>query len=154
MDSILELLARSVEELIGRVHGPLRFRLFVMPTVVVVLAVRAHLRDVRAGKPVLVGAFFTSPSERRRLLRSALRDIGKVLVVALVLDTTYQVVFLRAFFFGQALIVALVCAVVPYVVVRGPVTRLWHHIQKRRGGAARTSAVTAGPDVEGREGEE
>ncbi len=154
MDSILELLSQSAGELFGRAHGPLKFRLFVMPSVVVFLAVRAHLRDVRAGKPVLVGAFFTSPSERRRLLRSALKDVGRVFIVACVLDTTYQFLVFRAFHPGQMLIVAVVCAVVPYVLVRGPVTRLWHHIQKRRGGAAGASAVATRPGADDREGPE
>ena len=112
-----------------------------MPTVVVFLAIRAHLRDVRAGKPVLVGPSSRARAERRRLLRSALKDVGRVFIVACVLDTTYQFLVFRAFHPGQMLIVAVVCAVVPYVLVRGPVTRLWHDIQKRRGGAADTSAV-------------
>jgi hypothetical protein len=61
MDLILEALSRSVEQLLGRANGPLNFRLLMMPTVVTVLAIRAHLRDVREGKPVFLGAFFTSP---------------------------------------------------------------------------------------------
>jgi hypothetical protein len=150
MDGIRELLSRGFEELVGRARGPLNFRLVVMPTVVVFLAIRAHLRDVRGGKPVLLGAFFTSPTERRRLLRSALKDVGKVLIVALVLDTAYQFIVLKAFHPGQALIVAVVCAVVPYVLVRGPVTRLVHYLRRRRGGATGGSAATAKAAGEGR----
>jgi hypothetical protein len=154
MDGILELLSRGGEELLGRASGPLRFRLLVMPTVVVILAIRAHLRDVRAGKPVLVGAFITSPTERRRLLRSAFRDIGKVLIMAVVLDTTYQLLVLRTFHPGQALIVAVVCAVVPYVLVRGPVTRLWHYLRRRRGGGTDATAAATKADAEEHEKQE
>ena len=77
-----------------------------MPIVVTFLAIRAHFKDVREGKPTYLGAFFTSPLERRRLLLSGLKDFGKVFVVACVLDTTYQLLVLRAFYPVQMLIVA------------------------------------------------
>jgi len=154
MDAILELLSSGFEELLGRAGGPLRFRLVVMPTVVVILAIRAHLRDVRAGKLVLVGSFFTSPTERRRLLRSALRDVGRVFIFACVLDTTYQIWVFRAFHPVQMLIVAVVCAVVPYVLVRGPLTRLVHFVQRRRDGAPHTSAAATKADSDDSEKQE
>jgi len=153
MEAILELLSRTVDDLLGRAGGPLRFRLVFMPTVVVFLAIRAHLKDVREGKPVLVGAFFTSPTERRRLLRSAFKDVGRVFIVACVLDTTYQLLVLRAFHPIQMLIVAVVCAVVPYVLVRGPLTRLVHFVQRRRAGVPHTSAPATQADSEDRENE-
>ena len=147
MDSLADFWSRTVQEILGRAHGPLHFRLFVMPTVVVVLAIRAHLKDVRDGKPVFLGAFITSPTERRRLLRSALKDVGRVLVVALALDTIYQVLVFKAFYPGQAIVVATACAVVPYVVVRGPVTRLAHHLLQRRKAAAEAPAAADRKDA-------
>lgn len=153
MEAIWQLFSQGFDDLLGRAGGPLRFRLVFMPTVVVVLAIRAHLKDVRAGKPVLVGAFFTSPTERRRLLRSALRDIGRVFIVACVLDTTYQILVLRAFHPVQMLIVAVVCAVVPYVLVRGPLTRFVHFVQRRRAGALHMSTPAPKTDSEDREKE-
>jgi len=151
MDALWDLVARGFDDLLGRSGGPLRFRLVVMPTVVVFLAIRAHLRDVRAGKPVLVGSFFTSPAERRRLLRSALKDVGRVFVIACVLDTTYQFLVLRSFYPIQMLIVAVVCAVVPYVLVRGPVTRIAHSYLRRRDGADGTSEAAEKADADDRE---
>ncbi len=75
MHTVLEELNRHVEQLLGRASGPLNFRLIVTPIVVTILAIRAHLRDVREGKPVFLGAFFTSSTERRRLLRSGLSGL-------------------------------------------------------------------------------
>lgn len=124
MDTILQLISRNVDELLGRASGPLHFRLFVMPTVVTILAIRADLRDAREGRPAPLGAFFTGPTERGRLIRSAVKDVGRIFIVALVLDTTYQLWILRSFHIGQLLIVAVACAIVPYVLIRGPVTRL------------------------------
>jgi hypothetical protein len=125
---IVDTLSRAVEQLLGRASGPLHFRLVMMPTVVTVLAVRAGLRDAREGRPAFLWAIVTRPSERRALFRSAVRDIGRVFVFALVLETVYQLAFLRAFYPVQLLIVAVACAVVPYVLVRGPVLRITRHV--------------------------
>ena len=76
----------------------------------------------REGRPAFLGVFIKDPVERSRLFRSALKDIGKIFIVAVVLDTVYQVMVFRFVYPVQVLIVAVVCAVVPYVLVRGPIT--------------------------------
>ena len=124
MDAIWDFIVRGAEGLIGRLDGPLHFRLVVMPTVVTFLALRAHRRDVREGRPTRLGAFFTDPAARTRLSRSALKDIGRVFIVAVVMDTAYQLWVFRWVYPMQLLIVAVACAIVPYVLVRGPITRI------------------------------
>jgi hypothetical protein len=139
MDTLLEMLARRGEHLLGRASGPLNFRLVIMPIVVTILAIRTHLRDVREGRPMFLCAFLTSPTERRRLLRSGLKDFGKVFIVACVLDTTYQILVLRSFYPGEVLVVAVMCAIVPYILIRGPVMRIAHLLHKR---TARSRSAT------------
>jgi len=124
MGYMMEMLSRGVEQLLGRAGGPLHCRLLIMPLVVTFFAVRAGLKDAREAQPAFMWAVLTNPAGRRRLLGSALKDIGRVLVMAVVLDTTYQLLVLRAFYPVQLIIVVVTCAVVPYVLVRGPVTRL------------------------------
>jgi hypothetical protein len=150
MDTLSEMFTRGVEELLGRASGPLHFRLFIMPIVVTVLAIRAHLRDVREGRSTKVGAFFNDPVERRRLVRSGLKDFGKVFLVACVLDTTYQLVFLRAFFPVQLLIVAVMSAIVPYALIRGPVTRLVRLAYQKWAGPSASSAANPDQDTKAR----
>lgn len=52
------------------------------------------------------------------------------MVVAVVLDAIYQVIALKAFYPGEALIVAVVLGLLPYMLVRGTVA----HIVSRRHG--------------------
>lgn len=133
MDKILEMMARGFEQMIGRLSGPLNFRLFVMPTVVTILAIRVGLRDAREGKPPILTRLIRK-DKRRRLIRSALKDIGKVFTLAVVLDSIYQLFVLREFHVLQALFVAVVCAIMPYVLIRFPVTHLargWYSKQAR-----------------------
>lgn len=154
MDTVLELLSHGFDQLIDRFGGPLNFRLVVMPTVVTILAIRAHLRDVREGHPLYLGAFFTSPTERRRLLRSGLKDFGRVFVIACVLDTAYQILVLKAFLPVQMLIVAVVCAIVPYFLIRGPVTRILNSLYRRVRGTTETTMDSEKEDAGSGENQE
>jgi len=95
-----------------------------MPTVVAMLAIRAGVKDAREGQPAFLWAIITVPARRRERFRSACKDVARIFVVALVLDTTYQLIVLRAFYILQALIVAVACAIMPYVLLRGPVGRM------------------------------
>lgn len=132
MEAIQEIFSRGMEQLEGRAKGPLNFRLIVTPAVVIVLAIRAGLRDAREGEPAFLWALLTHPTDRRKLAHSALKDIGKVTILAFVLDTIYQLLVFRAFYVVQALIVAIACAILPYSLVRGPVTRMSRPLFKNR----------------------
>jgi hypothetical protein len=124
VDAIREILSRGVEQLLGRASGPLHFRLVIQPIVATILAVRAGLKDAREGQPAFLWTALTNPAERKRLASSGWKDIGKVFILAIVLDTVYQVLVLRGFHVVQTLIVAVGVALLPYVLLRGPVTRL------------------------------
>lgn len=136
MPDLLEMLQLRWEHLLGRAGGPLHFRLMVMPMVVTFFAVRAGLRDARAGKPGFVWKYLAEPDERRQLIRSALKDIGKILIVATVLDTIYQTLVYKSFYPGELLLVVFVSAVLPYILFRGPIAFIVRFIQKRKQDAA------------------
>ena len=135
MDVFLEMLSRGVEQLLGRAGGPLHFRLVMMPTVVTILAIRAGLRDAREGRPAFLWAIVTDPAERHQVFRSGLKDFGRIFIVACVLDTAYQLFVLHAFYIVQLLIVAVACAIVPYFLVRGPVTRIARSFYRHKEGS-------------------
>jgi hypothetical protein len=137
VDAIVELLSRGLQQLIGRADGPLHFRLVVMPAVVTLLGIRAGRRDGRTGRRAFL--WLTDTAERRALLRSATSDIGRVFIVAVVLDTVYQLYVLRAFYPLQLLIVAISCAVVPYVLSRALATRVTRGARPHLSAPARTS---------------
>ena len=142
MDAILEIVNRAVEQLIGRASGPLQFRLFVMPTVVTILAIRAGLKDAREGRPAFLWGIINNPTERRSRLLAGWKDITRIFVVAMVLDTAYQLMVFRAFYIVQALIVAVVCAIVPYVLFRGPATRLARLLSGNQAGPTNREPVS------------
>jgi hypothetical protein len=121
MDAFLEILGRGFDQLLGRGSGPLNLRLLITPTVAIILAIRAGVKDARAGSSTFFGA---NSTERRELVRSGWKDIGRVFILAIVLDTAYQLIFFRAFYVVQALIVAVALAIVPFALFRNVVSRL------------------------------
>ncbi len=135
MDSVVNVLQLGLDQLLGRLSGPLNFRLVVMPSVVTILALRAVWKDLRDGRPAFLGIWIKDPVERNRVFRGALKDIGKIFIVAVVLDTAYQVMVFRWVYPGMVLLVAFVCAVVPYVLIRGPVQLFAHFLLRKIRGA-------------------
>ena len=122
-----EFLARVWENLIGRVGGPMTFRLILQPTVAGFLAIRAGLKDAREGRPAYFWAIFTDPGQRRALLREGWKAVAKVFCMALLIDVIYQWIVQRWVYPGEALIVATMLAIVPYLLMRGPVNRVVRH---------------------------
>ncbi len=119
-----EIWMRIVENMTDRVSGPLKFRLLVQPIMAAIFAIRSGLLDARTGKPPYFWALATDPAHRADMLRDGWKSIGKVFMIALVLDVVYQIIVLRFVYPGEAIIVALVLAILPYLILRGLVTRI------------------------------
>ena len=119
-----EIFKRVWENIIGRPAGPLNFRLLIQPAVATLIAIRAGLKDAREGRPAFLWAALSNPGYRPELLRQGWKDVGKVFILAMVLDSVYQLIVHRGVYVLELLIVATVLAIVPYVLIRGPVNRI------------------------------
>ena len=115
---------RFVENMGDRVSGPMKFRLLLQPVMAMVFAVISGLKDARTGKPPYFWALLTDPGHRREMVRDGWKSVGKVFLLALVLDVIYQIIVQRFVYPGETIVVALALAIVPYLIVRGLVTRL------------------------------
>lgn len=122
-----DIIARILENMADRVTGPMKFRLILQPLMAVIFAVRSGLRDAREGKPAYFWGLFTEPDKRREMLRDGWKSVGTVFILAVILDTVFQLVVFRWVYPGEALIVAMILAIVPYIVIRGPVNRIARH---------------------------
>ena len=119
-----ESLARGWENLVGRWGGPMSFRFLIQPAVAILFAIRAGLKDARQDEPPFGWAVLSNPSSRQKRLRQVWKDVGTVFVVALILDSIYQVIVHAGIFTLELLMTATVLALVPYLVSRGLVTRI------------------------------
>jgi hypothetical protein len=119
-----DIWTRVVDQLMARVSGPMHFRLYLQPIMAAVFAVIAGLKDARLGKPPYFWSLITHPAERKEMIKDGWKSVGRVFILALVLDAIYQAYVLHFFYVGEAIIVAIVLAIVPYLILRGIVTRL------------------------------
>jgi hypothetical protein len=134
-----EMFARLLEDLAGRVSGPMKFRLILQPTMAAVFAIRAGLKDAREGRPAYFWSIFTESALRGHLIREGWHAVAKVFTVAIIIEVIYQFIVFRWFYPGEALIVATILAILPYLLLRGPVNR----IARRWSGSAQPSRSDA-----------
>jgi hypothetical protein len=119
-----DLWTRIVTDLAGRLDGPLSLRFLLQPTVASILAIRDGLADARAGRPPYFWSMLSAPVERRAMLREGWRSVTKVFLLACVFDVAYQLLVFRRVYPVEALLVAGGLAFIPYLLLRGPVTRI------------------------------
>ncbi|HBH61812.1 MAG TPA: hypothetical protein DDX85_08760 [Nitrospiraceae bacterium] len=119
-----DIVTRIIENLADRVSGPMKFRLILQPLMATIFAIRDGRKDAREGKAPYAWAVFTNPEHRRELLQDGWKAVGKVFVIAVIIDVIYQFVVLKWVYPVEALIVAALLAFIPYLVIRGPVNRL------------------------------
>ena len=111
-------------QLIARVSGPMKFRLVLQPCMAAFFAIRSGLADAKTGKSPYFWTMVSDPKERGELIKDGWKSVGKVFILAIVLDVIYQIIELHFVYVGEAIIVAFLLAILPYLVLRGIVTRI------------------------------
>jgi len=106
--ALKKYLATCGKFLVGQLHGLLAFRLSLQPSVAVILAIRAGLRDARAGRPAYFWAVLMNLDHRKDLLREGWKDVGKIFVIAVALDAICQLIVFHWLHSSEALLVAAV----------------------------------------------
>lgn len=119
-----EQLIRFYEDLVGRSTGPMKLRFFLQPAMAIFFATRDGLRDAREGHAPYLWGLLSDKTHRKEDLKDGWKGIGKVFTVALVMDIAYQLFVQKSMYPLETLVVALLLAIVPYVLLRGLVTRI------------------------------
>ncbi len=126
-----EFIIRVLTGLSNRVGGPMTFRIILQPLMACLFAVRAGIKDAREKRPPYLWTILTDATQRASLLREGWRAVARVFVLAIVMDVIYQWIVQRWIYPGEMLIVAVVLAVIPYLLLRGPVNRLARRWSRR-----------------------
>jgi hypothetical protein len=119
-----DVLSRVWVNLIERPSGPLAFRFMLQPAMSVALAVRDGVRDARQGTPPYLWSIVFDSGNRVAHVCDGLLATSKIILLAVILDVTYQTMVLEEFYPGEALIVGVTLGLVPYVLIRGLAARL------------------------------
>ncbi len=129
MTAMMDVLSEFWRDIAARPSGPLAFRFYLQPSMATLLALRDGFRDYRNNRPAYFWALFSHSAHRAELLRDAWKSVGKVFIIACLLDVIYQLVVLRELHPLQTLLVATMLAIVPYLLCRGPVNRVLRRFQ-------------------------
>jgi hypothetical protein len=127
----MEVWNRFIENLFSRLDGPLHFRFFMQPAMAIIFAVIDGIKDAKMGRPAYFWAMVKNPEQRRELMRIGWKRIAKIFILAVILDVIYQIKVYHWFYPGETLTVAIILAIIPYLLVRGPVNRLFQLFRKR-----------------------
>jgi hypothetical protein len=119
-----EIWHRYIESLFARLDGPLHFRFIVQPTMAAIFAVIDGVKDAKLGRPPYFWAVVSNPEQRNELVKLGWKRIGKIFILAVILDVIYQLKVTHWVYPGETLTVAILLAIVPYLVLRGPINRL------------------------------
>jgi hypothetical protein len=111
-------------DIASRHAGPMHLRVYLQPAVAAFFAIRDGMKDAKNGRPPYFWSVLTDSGERRTLLKDGWKSVAKVFIMALVIDFIYQAFVVHEFHPVEALIVAVLLAIFPYLLLRGPVNRL------------------------------
>lgn len=119
-----DMILRGLTNLATRVGGPMTFRIILQPLMASLFAFRDGLKDARENRPPYLWTLITDPSQRGDLIRHGWAAVGRVFILAIVMDVIYQLIVVGWVYPFETIIVAILLAVIPYLVIRGPVNRL------------------------------
>ena len=119
-----EIFTRVWQDFVARTTGPLWFRLILQPLVATVFGVRAGLKIRQMEAKEGAHDRLLDPVHLKDLFRQALRDVGVMFLVGFILDGVFQVIGLKAFYPGEALVAAFLLVALPYQIVRSLVAWL------------------------------
>lgn len=132
LDLIQDLLSRQWHDLLARPSGPMSFRFILQPAMAILFAVRDGMKDARTGRSPYFWTILMNRRERGPRIREGLAATSRIILLGLVMDAIYQFIAFRAFYPGEALIVAFALACIPYFLIRGPAARLARWRNARR----------------------
>ena len=118
-----EFLNQLADKVLGRIDGPMSFRFYLQPVMAIFLAVRDGRADAKAGRTPFFLSLFTEPEHRRQRIREGWKAISRVFFLAVVLDLGYQFLKMPQLRLAGAILVAVILAIIPYVLLRGVANR-------------------------------
>jgi hypothetical protein len=119
-----DVLERIWRNMLDRTGGPMTFRFFLQPIMALIAALYDGVKDARAGRSYYLWTILTDPAKRAGRLHEGLIATARVILLGLGMDVIYQLLVFETFHPGEAGIIALLLAFVPYLLLRGPFTRL------------------------------
>ena len=115
---------RLLQSMIDRPGGTMTFRFVLQPVAATAMAAIDGIRDARTGSSPYLLTLLTDPRDRRTRLSEGLISTARIILLGLFMDVIYQLIEFRTLYAGEAAVVAVLLAFVPYLLLRGPFARI------------------------------
>lgn len=115
---------RLWQDIFDRPGGPMSFRFILQPVMAAIAAFHDGARDARQEREPYLTRLISGSGERGDLLNETVISTGRIVLLGLVMDGIYQFTVLKTFYPGEMVVISLALAVVPYLLLRGPFSRL------------------------------
>lgn len=134
MLSVIDFLTRFWTDMIDRADGPMTFRFFLQPTMALITALIDGIKDAKAGKTPYAWLLTHSPAgERIVVWREGVTATARILLLGVGMDVIYQFRMFGGFKYPlEAFVIAVVLGFLPYLLLRGPITRIAGRVLRRR----------------------
>lgn len=114
----LEVHQRFWSDIFGRAQGPMTFRFILQPFMALLAALPDGIKDARLGHSAFFWTALHDPSQQGGRLREGLVSIARTVLLGISMDVIYQHQVFQHFYPVEALIMAILLAVIPYFVFR------------------------------------
>jgi hypothetical protein len=125
-----EHLDQAWSDILARPGGPMTFRFILQPAMAGAMALRDAVIDARLGRRPYLWALLRGvrgTEGRSGRLWEGIISTARILILGIVMDVIYQWLALKTFYPGQAAVIAILLAFVPYLLLRGPMERVARH---------------------------
>jgi hypothetical protein len=113
-----EVHERFWTDVFGRLQGPMTTRFYLQPTLAFVAALKDGVKDARLGHKAFFWTALWDPTQPRGRLREGLMSTSQMALIGFAMDTVYQFRVFDRFYPGEAVMMVLLLAVLPYFVLR------------------------------------
>ena len=119
-----EVQQRIWHDIANRPGGPMTFRFVLQPTMATLAALHDGIQDARTGRAPYFWTVLSNPEKRGGRLREGVTAVARIMLLGFAMDAIYQWRVLGSFYPGEAVIITLILAVLPYFILRGPIARV------------------------------
>jgi hypothetical protein len=119
-----EVHERFWTDIAERVHGPMTFRFYLQPTMAAIAAYHDGVKDVRSGHKAFFWTALWDRTQPTGRIREGLNSTARIMLLGICMDVIYQFKVLDSFYPAEAVVIALLLAVLPYFVLRWVIERV------------------------------
>ena len=134
----MEVHQRFWADIADRLHGPMTFRFILQPVMAAIAALHDGINDARYGHKSFFWSVRGDPAQQKGRLREGLISTARVILLGISMDVIYQFKELDRFYPVEALMMAILLAVIPYFIFRWIVEHIarWWFARKSTGSAS------------------